>query len=192
MRRFAMLLLALPTIALAQGHQRGSWYIGFGLGSGGGWVNDGGERASFRDFTYEDDRVTVGFNFNVGATLTPRLLLGGELGGIGTFGEYQGYETSITTSYIDAVLTFFPVERGPFLRGGLGRTVLAIEQEDPYYGDFKGDWDGYNVLGGIGYAWWLGRSFNLVGQVDVMRSWYESSGPDSTDSVHVTLGFEWY
>jgi hypothetical protein len=177
--------------AAREGSPRDSWYIGFGVGSGGGWVTDAGQRDSFKEFTYPGDRATFSFDFNIGATLTPRLLLGVEVGALGTSGSTGGYDSSIITTYFDGVVTYFPMERGFFVRGGAGSASLQTNAETPD-GTFKGNWKGVNVLGGVGYAWWLGKSFNLVGQVDVTRAWYERRGPDATDTVAVTLGFEWF
>jgi hypothetical protein len=237
MKRIALLLLALPALALAQdaappppdeapldelappppppvsrrvlvpeggeqrpprreappreGPRRDGWYVGFGVGSGGGWVTDAGTRTSFKDFNYQRDRGTFAFNFNAGATLSPTLLLGGEVGALGTSGREGGHDSSIVTAYLDGVVTYFPTGRGLFVRGGAGASSLQLRQELP--GEtLKDDWDGGNVLAGLGYAWWLGRSFNLVAQLDGMKTWYRSNGPDSSETVALTLGFEWY
>jgi hypothetical protein len=43
----------------------------------------------------------------------------------------------------------------------------------------------------VGYAWWLGKSFNLVAQLDGVKAWYNGT-VSSSETVAFTLGFEWY
>ena len=73
------------------------------------------------------------------------------------------------------------------MKGGAGLASLLLDQGQLG----KGASRGVNILGGLGYCWWLGRSFNLWANLEVDRSWYEH-GPDSTQTVNVFLGFDWF
>ena len=53
-----------------------------------------------------------------------------------------------------------------------------------------------NALAGVGYAFWLGRSFNLTVNADLDLQTYgnQSSGADVTSARggSLWLGFDWY
>jgi hypothetical protein len=53
---------------------------------------------------------------------------------------------------------------------------------------------GGGLLGGIGYAWWLGRHFNLTLHADVYGHEYANhvDQPDDAYGANVLLGFRWY
>ena len=91
--------------------------------------------------------------------------------------------------------TFFPVQRGFFVRGGLGASSLSYTVETPYSGKQEGSASGFNVLGGIGYAWWIAGQFNLTANLDFSRQWYgESTDLNVDDSQFWSfwIGADWY
>ena len=100
--------------------QRGSWYIGFGLGSGDGNIklNDGSS-GSFKEFLGASP-TNVSLNFKVGATLNPTMLLGFDVTTLLSSTDEGGVSRSIQVVNYDAMFTWFPVEKGFFLRGGAG------------------------------------------------------------------------
>ncbi len=57
-------------------HQRRSWYIGFGIGSGYGWFDFPGESISFNEMFKGFEIVTLTMNFKVGGTVSPYMLVG--------------------------------------------------------------------------------------------------------------------
>jgi hypothetical protein len=181
----------VPAPPLRPAKTRGSWYIGFGLGSGNGSISDDSGTHPFKDYVGADP-MNLSFNFNVGATLTPSLLLGFEGGAVAALSSTEVEpgvrDTQIQTNYYDAALTYFPMERGFFVKGGLGLSTLVWDLDSAG----SNSWSGYNVMGGVGYAWWLGQSFNLVASLDGTKAWYGSDGPDSTQGWSLQLGFEWY
>lgn len=176
------------------GKIRDRWYIGFGIGGGGGSVSGQGETFDFEDLNLGRDPSTLFFNFKVGATLTPRLLLGLDIGAIASVADEGGVSSGVSIANVDVVATFFPMERGLFLRGGLGRSGLTITAEGPGIGTLETSVDGFNVLGGIGWAFWLGRSFNLTVNLDLSRQWYGASTnlPEDSSFGALWLGFDWY
>jgi hypothetical protein len=176
--------------------QRDTWYIGFGLGGGAGRIKSSGGSASFKEFLRTEKSPTnVSLNFKVGATLTPRLLLGGDISAISSqSNDAFGNNRSVGITNVDAVLTFFPMERGLFFRAGLGLSRLQHTRETAV-GTVSDSFSGGNVLAGIGYAFWLGRQFNLTANLDVSAQNYNSSGqgaPDSSSFWTLGLGFDWY
>lgn len=174
--------------------RRDTWYIGFGIGSGGGNVTD--ESGSYRLTAGLTSPVTNFINFKVGATLTPNLLLGLDIAGHVTSGTVPAllggtYDASRQITNIDAMLTWFPIERGLFLRGGLGVTNYKVEVK----GQGSDDVDGANFTVGGGYAFWLGRTFNLTLNLDYSAQTYNSGrsgAPSRTNFTALWLGFDWY
>jgi hypothetical protein len=170
--------------------QRGPWYIGFGLGGGDGSLELSDGTADFKDLVYPG-RTTVAFNFRVGATMSPRLLLGFDGGFVSASSDSDGYNSSVQLNYYDVGVMFFPMERGFYLRGGLGLSSVVQEVESPFT-PFDYSARGFNVLGGIGYAFWLGRSFNLTLNLDAQRHTFNEDNVESGTSWSAWVGFDWY
>ena len=67
--------------------------------------------------------------------------------------------------------TYFPWERGFYVKGGFGRSAVSKAADNGVAtSDFGAG--GWNVAGGLGYAFWLGQSFNLTANLDFSRQWY--------------------
>ncbi len=178
------------------GHQRDSWYIGFGIGGGDGAIKDAAGTSSFKEF-FGKSPTTLALNFKVGATLTPRLLLGLDMSGVSSSASDSGVTATLTIVNYDGVATFFPMEHGFFLRGGVGLSRMAIEVTGSSFANGSIDYTGTNVMGGIGYAWWLGRTFNLTANLDYSAQFWGdndggTTGPQSSSFWALGLGFDWY
>ncbi len=174
---------------------RDRWYIGFGFGGGDGKAANETASATFKEMNLDRSSTTVFMNFKMGATLTPKLLLGGDISAISSGADSDGVTTSVAVVNLDAVATYFPMERGLFLRGGLGRSSVGYSVDAYGYGDADGTATGFNVMGGVGYAWWLGRQFNLTANLDFSRQWYGSSSElniDDSQFWSLWLGCDWY
>lgn len=174
--------------------QRDRWYIGFGIGGGGGSATRFGIDRSFKELNNDRSPTSVFLNFKVGATLTPRLLLGLDIGAIGSVVDESGVTTGVSVANVNAVVTFFPRERGLFLRGGLGRAGISRTEEVGGITIEDSSANGFDVLGGVGWAFWLGSSFNLTVNLDLSRQWYDSggSGWDESSFGALWVGFDWY
>ena len=170
--------------------RRDSWYIGFGLGTGGGSASGQGATYSFRELNYDRSTTNLLLNFKVGATISPRLLLGFDLTAVRSAADQDGFATAVQVNNYDAVATFFPMETGLFVRGGLGLSAISVEAD----GLSTTTAGGANVLLGVGYAWWLGRSFNLTVNLDFSAQSYGSSNdkPESSRLWALYAGFDWY
>jgi len=216
-KTLAALLALLPAVAFAQGEYppppsyypppppgakryrpeptRDTWYIGFGLGAGDGGVSGQGQRLSLTDL---GGGGRLGFNFKVGATLTPKWLLGFDLLTLSGFGsqiDSSGFAFDATTTIADADLmaTFFPWERGFFVRGGVGPSFLTFDTRSPGFHDSV-SYGGLNADVGAGYAFWMGRRFNLTVNADFAAQSYgkSSTRPESSSFFLIWLGFDWY
>lgn len=171
---------------------RDIWYIGFGVGSGGGnYTFSDGIRYRFNQGLTDTTAFSV--NFKVGATLSPTLLLGFDFTSlrtegtaIDTFGIPFTYALQVSNA--DAMLTWFPVQRGPFVRAGLG---LGTIDEDIVGGLSR---SGLGAVLGGGYAFWLGRSFNLTLNLDLCAHSYGSGSNTFRSSrfANLWVGFDWY
>jgi hypothetical protein len=183
--------------------QRGSWYIGFGLGGGDGSVNlpagpinSSGGSTSFRNYLRMSP-TTVGINLKIGATLTPKLLLGGDITAIRSAGSQDGVDASLQITNYLAMVTFFPWEKGFFLRGGLGFSKFNYDVSGGF--SASNSETGSAVQVGLGYAWWLGKAFNLTANLDFAGQSYGNSSsdphgalPKSSSFWALGVGFDWY
>lgn len=188
-------VLICPSFLTAGEHQRDSWYIGFGIGAGfdEAWYVDG-KKVTFEDWHgLSDGNVTAALNFKAGGTLSPKLLLGFDLTSIGesSTNGYTDRFCSIDNYFL--MLTFFPWEEGFFSRVGGGVSDLQVEEDFGAY-TIERSVDGYGFLIGMGYAFWLGKSFNLTLNVDHSRQYYNNSSgePHRSKFTIVYLGFDWY
>jgi hypothetical protein len=177
---------------------RSPFYFGFGLGSGGGGYTIEGDHVGFaahHDEVLRADAWAFPFAWQLeaGATVSPTLLVGGEVSGFVSHADELEGESTLTTGQLLAVLTWFPAERGPFLRGGAGFGWMSSRVYEAGFvsSDAVG---GLGILGGFGWAWWLGRQFNLTLHADVWGHEYANhfDQPDRAAGVNAYLGFRWY
>jgi hypothetical protein len=180
---------------------RSPWYIGFGFGSGPGWVGGQGHDVALSSVA-PGDGFLFAFNFKVGATLSQKLLVGFDTTSLGavanqTFGGVT-YESSAIINNFDAMATYFPWEQGFFVRGGLGLAWLSLSSARYDWWTYQtltsADYTGLSTVVGLGYAFWLGRSFNLTLDADFSYQYYgaRSIGPETSDALVFFLGFDWY
>lgn len=180
---------------------REGWYIGFGLGGGdqdASATTAAGPRG-MEGLHLGHSATTIFLNFKAGGTLTPKLLLGGDLSYISSVADDENVATTLGVMNLDAVVTYFPARRGFFLRGGLGPSIVAYAVDSDYAGRYETTASGFNVLAGLGYALWLGGQFNLTANLDVSRQWYGETQSDFADlEIEDTafwslwVGFDWY
>lgn len=171
-------------------HTRSNWYIGFGLGAGlDARYEINGEEITFDDWLEGLDKSPkTAINFKVGGTISPKTLLGFDGTAVRQEGTV-GVDAAIQINNYFLMLTHFPYEEGLFFRVGGGLSNIVAEVD--------GDRDvvsGYGILGGVGYAFWLGKSFNLTLNLDHSRQYY-SGGSDDPDRSQFTIayvGFDWY
>jgi len=178
--------------------RRGPWYIGFGIGTGDGKIKFPGGSFTLKeehDFLWggSTSPTNITLNFKVGATLTPNLLLGFDVTAIRSQYDSSGFSTGVQINNYDAVVTFFPMGEGPFLRGGAGFSSI-IENIDTPIGNASASGTGFNALVGAGYAFWIGRSFNLTLNADYSFQNYGSNDldVDASSFWNLWVGFDWY
>ncbi|MCC7201624.1 MAG: hypothetical protein IT393_03020 [Nitrospirae bacterium] len=192
---FLVMLIIFPAKGMAktpETHKRSNWYIGFGLGAGldARYTIDGNEITFddwFKGVDTKDTRVAL--NFKVGATLSPKTLLGFDGIAVGQMGSYAGSDLQLQINNYFLMLTHFPIEEGLFVRvgGGLSNIMYKV-------GGSTNVVPGYGLLGGVGYAFWIGKSFNLTLTLDHSRQFYYGSvgEPDTSQFTIAYLGFDWY
>ena len=189
-----ILFFLVPIMVNAQDKERRPWYIGFGIGTGFGaaWEVGGGE-VTFDDWSEGMSNVgpKISLNFKVGGTLSPELLLGGDITAIAQQSTDALGEGWAQITNIFGVLTYFPVRSGPFVRGGGGFSNLLLEIDSVVGLNVREQYTGFGFLVGAGYAFWLGRRFNLTLNIDHARQFY-SGDPDSSRFTIIYLGFDWY
>ena len=182
-----------PTTTMA--HERDSWYIGFGLGfsPNASWVING-DTITIEDWLYGLDATTKIFeSFKIGVTLNPKTLVGFEFSAVrgeGTSPGLSGY-TQINNYF--TVLTYFPYKEGFFVRAGIGPSNIMYSISSSVISG-KEVHKGYGDLLGIGYAFWLGKGFNLTLNYDVSVQIYPGGidAPTSSQFSTFYIGFDWY
>lgn len=202
MRRIlvAAMLLAPLAGAAQEGYYaptRGLWYIGFGIGAGDGQTYVGGTTSSFHDLLAStgSDHFRLGGNFKVGATLSPTTLVGFDLTLLRGFGSAPGgYDTWVQVSNWNLMFTFFPMQQGLFLRGGGGLAWLETGIQDRYtLAQATYDYGGLDLLGGVGWAFWLTRRFNLTLNADLSWQFYPWSTDVKGSRMFLAyVGFDFY
>ncbi len=190
---FAMVLS--PLISQGGTHKRDTWYIGFGLGGGDAGYTLNGQDTSFDDYFAGagwDKSPKAAVNFKVGATLSEKSLLGLDMTGIRQSATAFGVTASLSITNTFLMYTYFPSGEGLFLR--LGGGLSTITQEfDSWLGKVSIDESGTGVLGGLGYAFWLGENFNLTVNIDHSEQSYSGDSiADKSDFTIAYLGFDWY
>jgi hypothetical protein len=187
-----MLTLAqeAPPAAYYPGQQRDTWYIGFGLGTGDGSLTRASTSYTFKEANFDRSPSNLFLNFKVGATMSPRLLLGLDITALRSTADQGGFTSAVQVTNTDAVVTFFPMERGLYLRGGVGLSSMVVSAD----GFSDSTARGANILLGAGYAFWLGQKFNLTVGLDFSAQNYGSSNDQIEDSKMWALwvGADWY
>ncbi len=178
-------------------HRRGPWYIGFGIGGGDAGYTLNGQSVGFSDMMRSFDTVRVAGNFQVGGTVLEQLLVGFDMSFIREQGTatVMGYTVNADTQITDynVMATYFPLVTGFFVRGGTG---LALAIQDVSGGGFSQSESvsGFDFDVGVGYAFWLLRSFNLTVGIDLAQQFYskQTGKPDDSQFWTFNLGFMWY
>jgi hypothetical protein len=181
----ALLCLAAPGPLTAQesgsGPEHRGFWVAFGLGGG----------TNLADFA-DGARAGVGGYLRLGGTISPKLLLGGEISGWGR--DVAG--STFTESGMTAVAMFYPAGRGLFLKGGVGFAGWASSA------DFGGTTTtstagGFAGTAGVGYDLRIGSNMYLTPNIDFMYHTLESdndafSGISSGQVLMFTLGLTWH
>jgi len=179
--------------AAAEGDQSESrwshWYVGTGIGPGfGAKYKLNGQSISFDDRLQgaTDKSPLVALNIvNAGIALSPSLLVGFSGSAAAQSGKIAGNTTHLQINNYLAALTWFPVEKGFFVRGGAGLSNILVDT-----GVASDRVNGFGILVGAGYALPIGRH-NITFTVDYSRQSYSGSStkPDSSEFGAVYLGY---
>ena len=168
----------------------GHWYVGSGIGAGlSAKYRVNGQSISFDDRLQgaTDKSSLLGINLvNAGVALSPNLLLGGSVSAVAQFGKIAGNDTQLQINNYLATLTWFPAEKGFFLRGGAGLSNIFIDT-----GTSSDTVHGFGILVGAGFAIPVAGRHNITFTVDYSRQSYggSSTRPDSSQFGAAYLGY---
>lgn len=164
--------------------QPSTWYLGLGMGYGGGYAFGQGATASPAGTV---DGGGIGLAFRTGVVMTPQLLLGVDFSGIHASAPGPDYNTpGITLVNYDAVVTVFPLIRGPFIRAGAGLSTLTL----PDAGGGSTTHGGTNLLFGLGYAIPAAPRLELTFNLDYSRQLYSTRDLDGSSLIFGYVGFQ--
>jgi len=168
----------------------GHWYIGSGIGPGfGAKYKLNGRSFSFDDGLQgaTDKSPLIALNVvNAGIALSPNLLFGFSGSAASQIGKLNGNDAQLQINNYFAALTWFPAEKGFFLRGGAGLSSMLIDT-----GVSSNTAHGFGILVGAGYALPVARRHNITFTVDYSRQSYSGSStkPDSSEFGAAYLGY---
>ena len=118
---------------------------GIGAGSFGAEGGDGRETGPAAQIT-------------LGGTLTPQVLLAGEISG---WTKDEG-GARLSHTNVTAVVQFYPiVDSGLFLRGGVGGSTLTVSASSGGF-SFSADDNGLGLTAGLGYDIRVGSNFSIT------------------------------
>jgi hypothetical protein len=169
---------------------RRGWYIGVGIGPGfGPKYKLNGQTITFdqRLQSATDKTSPLALNIaNAGIALGPGLLFGFSGSAVAQFGTIAGKDTQLQINNYFAAFTWFPAERGFFVRGGGGPSNMLIDT-----GTNVDRVSGLGVLVGAGFALDIARGHNITFTVDHSRQSYggSSTKPESSQFSAAYLGY---
>jgi outer membrane protein with beta-barrel domain len=187
---FALLLAALAPAAAAQQPDWARWYAGaaLGLGLNAHYRQDGRTLDFDQGMQNATDKSTLGaFNVEGGIRLDPKTLVGVQVSGVGKSSKINGNDASTSIGNYFAMLTYFPAERGFFMRVGGGYAAIVIDD-----GTDRRRTGGLGVQGGLGWAWNLLSNHYLTLAVDQSFQFYHSNSngrPTRSEFSAVYLGY---
>ncbi len=166
------------------------WYIGSGIGPGfGAKYKLNGQTITFDDRLQgaTDKSSLLALNIvNAGIALSPNLLFGFSGSAVAQSGKIAGNDTQLQINNYFAALTWFPAEKGFFVRGGAGLSNIFIDT-----GTSSDTVHGFGILVGAGYALPVARRHNITFTVDYSRQSYSGSStkPDNSQFAGAYLGY---
>ncbi len=166
------------------------WYVGTGIGPGfGSKYKLNGQSITFSDRLQgaTDKTSLVAVNVvNAGIALSSNLLVGFSGSLVAQGGKLAGNDAHLQINNYLAALTWFPAERGFFLRGGAGLSNIFIDT-----GVSSDRVNGFGILVGAGYALQIARGHNITFTVDYSRQSYSGSStkPDNSEFGAAYLGY---
>lgn len=183
------------TASALEPHDRNGFFIGFGLGVG---------NASW-DWSFESpDSPSEGsgtIDLRIGGAIRNDLMLGFESSSwvkdydLEAGGSKVG-DAKVTFSTALFAATWFPGNRGFYVRGGLGvgtaRGEVGVDLGGLAVLNVESDDSGFAALAAMGYEWRLSRKFAIGPQVE---SFFLGVDGDVVDNVAVVDGsvqFNWY
>lgn len=187
--------LALPQKSNAENHQSGNWYLGLGLGVG---LDARYEKNNQYTITFDeamdanmfDKSTKMAANIKAGIKINSNIRLGLDYTTIRQEGTSDTSKGSLQINNYFLMLTHFPSEEGFFIRAGGGKSdFIATHITSGSTGTKK--IHGYGVLGGAGYALWLGEKLNVSFNLDYSRQFYSghNGDPDGSSFTALYLGF---
>jgi hypothetical protein len=192
--------------------QRDTWYLNLLAGyTWGGFKGSAGGVDVSKSFSSlfdgYDGNVPLALRLGLGATLTPKFLLGVdfdnffETGSIeqdlSLFGGYGTASQDLTLwlANVNAMLTWFPLGDWVYAKFGGGfsyEKVKASYDDGTSSGSVTQSSKGFGLAMGGGVAVGFGGGFHLLFDLQYGKQWFSSDGLDSTWTFALCGGVGWY
>jgi Outer membrane protein beta-barrel domain len=186
----ALLLAALAPAALAQTVDWSRWYAGAGLGLGlnAHYRQDGNTLGFDEGMPGVTDKTSLGsLRIDGGVQLDPKTLVGLGISAVGKSGKVNGEDASTSIANILATVTWFPAERGFFVRGGLGYASMLVDD-----GVDERRARGVGLLAGVGWMWNVRTQHYVSLSIDQSFQFYGSNSdhkPTRSEFSAAYLGY---
>ena len=178
--------------AFGEGKTKSSWYIGFGLGTGQLQIEGDTMDDVFSGYSDIDIDPEITLNFGIGAIINPKLHIGFDGSAVRQSADGPGGDLTVQVNNYLAAVTFYPMVKGLSLKAGFGLATMMYDL-DTYTIDESDTYTGTAFLVGLGYDFWLGKSFNLGIHADYsIQNYNDSDAPDDTDFLNLYLSFYWF
>jgi hypothetical protein len=167
-------------------------FIGLSVGSGSARYTVNGATVSFSDRlqgSSDESPFIAAKVVTFGVEVRPNLFAGADLTGVAQSGTVGGNKVSLQLSNYFATLTWFPWERGLFLKGAAGVSSLFIAT-----GPDSERSNGLGLLVSVGYALRITGVHYLTFSAEQGWQTYWGSGstrPDSSQYNAAYLGYMW-
>ena len=183
--------------------QRDTWYIN--LLAGYTWGGFKGSNAGYDISKSFSDLfgggVPLAMRLGMGATLTPKFLLGVDFDNFFQSGKGSeelfgtGVDMTLWLANVNAMLTWFPLGDWLYAKFGGGFSYEKAKYEmDSTYGSYSESQSskGFGLAMGGGVAVGFGSGFHFLFDLQYAKQWFNSDGLDGTWTFALCGGVGWY
>ncbi|MBN2401856.1 MAG: hypothetical protein JXN64_05610 [Spirochaetes bacterium] len=180
---------------------KGAWYIGFGIGSGLGYINTDQSKnqpiPKLADKNHDVDNYhNVTWQFGLGAIINSYFNSGIEISYFNCNIDYKDnddlYSSTVYIYNYFLVGTYYPFINGLSFKIGGGGSTYSESSSGKNTSNPDISIHGYGFIAGIGYDFKLGKIFNLGLHLDCSKQFYHKKGLDDTTVISLYASFYWF
>lgn len=180
---------------------KGAWYIGFGIGSGLGYINTDQSKNQLipeaADKNHDvDNSYNLTWQFGLGAIINSYFNSGIEISYFNCNIDYKDtdelYSSTVYIYNYFLVGSYYPFINGLSFKLGGGGSTYSESSSGKKASNADISVHGYGFIAGIGYDFKLGNTFNLGLHLDCSKQFYHKKGLDDTTVISLYASFYWF